>query len=84
MILLEGPEVVVWGREEEELCFLTDATRCGRQSLVVLYDPRISMSMTDLKPLGESWERGTRKLPAAPALYLHISKECEEEKDGRE
>lgn len=26
------------------------------------------MSMTDLKALVESWERGERKLPAAPAL----------------
>jgi len=26
------------------------------------------MSMTDLKAFGESWARGTRKLPAAPAL----------------
>jgi hypothetical protein len=30
----------------------------------------MSMSMTDLKALGESWERGARKLPAAPALHF--------------
>ncbi len=27
------------------------------------------MSITDLKALGESWEMGERKLPAAPALW---------------
>lgn len=56
-----------------ELCFLAEATRCGRQSFVALKEPSTSMSMTDLKALGESWESGARKLPAAPALDTSIS-----------
>lgn len=42
--------------------------RCGRVAFIVLYEPRTSMSMTDLKALALSWDIGARKLPAAPAL----------------
>lgn len=37
-------------------------------ALRVLKLPRTSISMTDLKALGESWDIEARKLPAAPAL----------------
>lgn len=37
-------------------------------ALRVLYDPRTSMSITDLKALELSWFIEARKLPAAPAL----------------
>lgn len=37
-------------------------------ALRVLYEPRTSMSMTDLKAFGLNWFMGARKFPAAPAL----------------
>ena len=46
-----------------------DSNRLGRVALRVLYDPRTSMSMTDLNALELNCAIGTRKLPAAPALH---------------
>ena len=37
-------------------------------ALTVLNVPIVSISMTDLKPLGDRPEMGATKLPAAPAL----------------
>ena len=37
-------------------------------ALRVLYEPRTSISMTDLKAFGLNWFMGARKFPAAPAL----------------
>lgn len=34
-----------------DLCWLAEVTRCGRVALSVLYEPRTSISMTDLKAL---------------------------------
>lgn len=64
-----------------------DSTRYGMVALIVLNVPIVSISITDLKPLGERPARGTTKLPAAPALcfllvrhpanqthYTHITK----------
>lgn len=47
-----------------------DFTRWGRVALIVLYEPRTSMSMTDLNAFVLSWFIGARKLPAAPALQM--------------
>lgn len=52
-----------------DLCLPADVTRCGRVALSVLYEPRTSMSMTDLKAFVLSWLIGARKFPAAPALH---------------
>lgn len=51
------------------LCFAADLRRCGRVALSVLYEPKMSISITDLKALTESWLMDARKFPAAPALY---------------
>lgn len=48
--------------------FDADSNRLGRVALRVLYDPRTSISMTDLNALELNCVIGTRKLPAAPAL----------------
>jgi hypothetical protein len=45
-----------------------DLRRCERVVLRVLKEPRTSISITDLKALGESVLSGARKFPAAPAL----------------
>jgi hypothetical protein len=37
-------------------------------ALMVLNVPRVSISMTALKALGERADKGAMKLPAAPAL----------------
>lgn len=49
-------------------CFDADSNRLGMVALRVLYDPRTSISMTDLNALELSCVIGTRKFPAAPAL----------------
>ena len=49
-------------------CFDADSNRLERVALRVLYDPRTSISMTDLNALELNWVIGTRKFPAAPAL----------------
>lgn len=49
-------------------CFDADSNRLGRVALRVLYDPKISISMTDLKALELNCVIGARKFPAAPAL----------------
>ena len=49
--------------------FLTaDAMRCGSVAFKVLYEPRVSISRTDLKAFEERLAIGARKFPAAPAL----------------
>lgn len=63
-----GPEELDFGSEDDELYFFAEATRCGSANLVTLKQPRMSMSITDLKAFVDSWDRGARKLPAAPAL----------------
>ena len=55
-------------REGEWGLRLAEATRCEMVALMVLKVPRVSMSMTVLKALGERLEMGAMKLPAAPAL----------------
>ena len=45
-----------------------ESTRYGIVALMVLKVPRVSMSITVLKALGERPEMGEMKLPAAPAL----------------
>lgn len=52
-----------------------EASRCGMVALKVLNEPRVSISRTVRKALEERLERGERKFPAAPALYviIHIS-----------
>ena len=45
-----------------------EATRWGMVALRVLKVPRVSISMTVLKALGERPAMGATKLPAAPAL----------------
>lgn len=45
-----------------------DSIRWGIVALRVLYDPRTSMSMTDLNAFELSWFIEARKFPAAPAL----------------
>ena len=47
-----------------------DSTRLGSVALSVLYEPRTSISMTDLKAFVLSWLIGARKFPAAPALLF--------------
>lgn len=54
---------------ESILCFLPDSFKYGKVALRVLYEPRISISITDLKALAESCSIEARKLPAAPALH---------------
>lgn len=49
-------------------CFDADSNRLGRVAFKVLYDPRTSISMTDLNALELNCVIGTRKFPAAPAL----------------
>lgn len=39
-------------------------------ALTVLKVPIVSISMTDLKPLGDRPAMGATKLPAAPALHV--------------
>lgn len=46
-------------------------------ALTVLKVPMVSISMTDLKPLGESPDMGATKLPAAPALDSEDSQYAE-------
>lgn len=50
-----------------------DSTRYCAVALTVLKVPIVSISMTDLKPFGDSPEREATKLPAAPALYHGVS-----------
>lgn len=45
-----------------------DSTRYGAVALTVLKVPIVSISITDLKPLGDRPAMGATKLPAAPAL----------------
>lgn len=68
-----GPALGDFGSVDVELCFFAEATRCGSVSFVTLYDPRMSMSMTDLNAFGDSCARGARKFPAAPALHNVLS-----------
>lgn len=42
-------------------------------ALTVLKVPIVSISMTDLKPLGDRPDMGATKLPAAPALHARDS-----------
>lgn len=66
--MIRPPVPVGQGVLPSELCLDAEVTRCGRVALSVLYEPRTSMSMTDLNALVLSWLMGARKLPAAPAL----------------
>lgn len=45
-----------------------DSTRYGAVALTVLNVPMVSISITDLKPLGDRPDMGATKFPAAPAL----------------
>ncbi len=66
--MMRPPVPVGHGVVPSDLCLDADVTRCGRVALRVLYEPRTSMSMTDLNAFVLSWFIGARKLPAAPAL----------------
>lgn len=46
-------------------------------ALTVLKVPMVSISMTDLKPLGDRPDMGATKLPAAPALDVDDSQHTE-------
>lgn len=46
-------------------------------ALTVLNVPMVSISMTDLKPLGDRPDIGATKLPAAPALDVDDSQHLE-------
>lgn len=48
--------------------FAADPRRCGAVALMVFQDPIKSMSITVLKALCDTFRRGAKKIPAAPAL----------------
>lgn len=50
------------------MCLSPDLMRYGSVALRVLYEPRTSMSMTDLNAFAERFLMDARKFPAAPAL----------------
>lgn len=54
-----------------------DSTRYGAVALTVLNVPMVSISITDLKPLGDRPDMGATKLPAAPALDAEDSQYAE-------
>lgn len=65
---IDGPDSMGIDYLQSVLVLAADLTSSGIVALSVLYEPRTSISMTDLNALGLRWLMGARKLPAAPAL----------------